>query len=51
MPFLYHNSAYLPSYDKELTLGSLWPDASPDVHGEEGAAAVKDGGQGGHESR
>lgn len=38
-----------PAHNNELSLGGLWPDAGPDVHGEQGAAAVKDGGQRGHE--
>lgn len=39
-----------PAHDDELSLGGLGPDASPDVHGEQGAATVEDGGQRGHES-
>lgn len=48
---LYHNTVHLPANNNELALGGLWSDASPDVHGEQSAAAVKDGGQRGHESR
>ena len=48
--FVYHNSVYLPAHNNELTLCGLWSDASPDVHGEQSAAAVKDGGQRGHKS-
>lgn len=40
----------VPAYDDELTLSGLWSDTGPDVHGEQSAAAVKDGGQRGHES-
>lgn len=39
-----------PAHDEELSLGGLGPDAGPDVQGEQSAAAVKDGGQRGHES-
>lgn len=38
-----------PAHNQELSLAGLRPDASPDVHGEQGAAAVEDGGQRGHE--
>lgn len=38
-----------PAHDEELPLAGLGPEAGPDVHGEQGAAAVEDGGQGGHE--
>lgn len=34
-----------PAHDNELPLGGPWPGTSPDVHGEQGAAAGKDGGQ------
>lgn len=40
----------LPAYNDELALCGLGSDACPDVHGEQSAAAVKDGGQRGHES-
>lgn len=42
-------AAHRPAHDDELALCGLRPDASPDVHGEQGAAAVKDGGQRRHE--
>lgn len=45
-----HDRINLPAYNKELALGGLRSDSSPDVHGEQSAAAVKDGGQRGHES-
>lgn len=48
--FVYYNAVHLPAHNNELTLCGLRSDASPDVHGEQGAAAVKDGGQRGHES-
>lgn len=40
---------YLPSCDHELFLRCSLPDLGVDVHGEEGAGAVEDGGQGAHE--
>ena len=40
---------YLPSCDHELFLRCFLPDLGVDVHGEEGAGAVEDGGQGAHE--
>ena len=41
----------LPADNHELPLGRPGPDAIPEVHGEDGAGTVKDGGEGGHERR
>ena len=49
LTFVRCNGDHLPAYNDELALGGLWPDASPDVHGEQSAAAVEDGGQRRHE--
>lgn len=49
MTLVYHSSVRLPANYDELPLGGLWPDPCPDVHGEQSAAAVEDGGQGRHE--
>lgn len=40
-----------PGRDHELPLRGCRPDLGVDVHGEEGAGAVEDGGQGAHERR
>lgn len=40
---------HLPSYKHELFLRCSLPDLGVDVHGEEGASTVEDGGQGAHE--
>lgn len=40
---------HLPSCDHELLLGCSLPDLGVDVHGEEGAGTIEDGGQGAHE--
>lgn len=40
---------HLPSCNHELLLGCSLPDLGVDVHGEEGAGAVEDGGQRAHE--
>ena len=39
----------IPSHQQQLPLARTGPQPPPDVHGEEGAAAVEDGGQRGHE--
>lgn len=44
-------SRALPADNHELPLGRPGPDAIPEVHGEDGAGTVKDGGEGGHERR
>lgn len=41
----------LPAHNHELPFRCPWPDVVPQVHGEDGAGTVKDGGEGGHESR
>ena len=40
---------HLPSCNHELFLRCLLPNLGVEVHGEEGAGAVEDGGQGTHE--
>lgn len=40
---------YSPSCDHELFLRGFLPDLGVDVHGEEGAGTVEDGGQRAHE--
>lgn len=41
---------HLPAYNYEFSLCGLWSYACPDVHGEQSAAAVENGGQRRHES-
>lgn len=41
----------LPAHNHELLLRCPRPDMIPEVHSEDGAGTVKDGGEGGHERR
>ena len=41
----------LPAHNHELLLRCPRPDVIPEVHGEDGAGTIKDGGEGGHERR
>ena len=41
----------IPADDHELDEAGVLAELPPDVHGEDGAAAVKDGGERGHERR
>lgn len=48
-PWWPQNPRSLPAHQEQLLLAGPRPQPPPDVHGEEGAAAVEYGGEGGHE--
>ena len=44
-------SSHLPANDHQLPLSGSGPESLPQIHGENGAGTVEDGGEGGHEGR